>query len=382
MVTNISLSTIYRMLLLALIIQLTACASAQHEPPIAVEQPIPKKAEAQSTNPFLAGLTARELAAVKQEAWHYYGYQWRTIAKRSRYVRQPLLDTLDRYHYPRDLQMIPVVESSYNPYAHSEVGAAGLWQLMPVTAKDLHIITNDYFEGRRAIRASTHAAARYLSKQHRRFGTWEMAFAAYHLGPAAVQRRLKRHHWTLKDGLRKMPLPPITKTYIRHILGLIALHEEGRISFPKPYATQTIKVQTPIDIHALQENAGLPANQIFRFNPELRLARYLDQKPATLSLRISRIRVKAVKQQLPAQRPRYMNITIKQGEHLSTIGRRFHIGVRQLLAYNPGTPKHPEAGHKIRLPISLIKHAIAQENPLISPMAKQKLIAELRRSRG
>ncbi len=355
---------------------LISCAQFQ-QPEVNAEKTVQQKTvQVKQSNQFLVNLTDREIKNLKNEAWHVYGKHWKPVATRSQYVRQPLIETLDRYNYPRELQMVPVVESSYDPYAYSTVGAAGLWQLMPVTASELNIQNSKYFDGRREIRTSTRAAAKYLTRQYRRFGNWEMALAAYHLGPTAVQRRLDRRPWKPADGLRAMPLPPITKTYIRHIIGLIALHEDGLISFPKPFRTETLKVQTPIDIDALQAKAELPENQIFRFNPELRLNQYVDRKPKTLTLRISKSRVKKVKESIASTTRSHMTITIAKGESLDEISNRYNTSVQLVRANNPGIEVPLEAGQELRLPVKLIKRLDAEENPMLKPVSKQKMMAD------
>jgi len=316
-------------------------------------------------NPFLAGLTDREIGSIKREAWSVYGTFWRGVAGRSRYVRQPLLETLAASGAPRALQMVPVVESSYDPYVVSSVGATGLWQLMPETADDMDVKSDHYIDGRRDIRSSTRGAAKYLTKQYRRFGNWPMAFAAYHLGPSAVQRRLNRRPWQPEDGLKKMPLPPITKTYIRHIIGLIALHEQGGISFPEPFPTQTMTLHTPVDIAQLQKISELPKNQIFRFNPKLKLNQYYDGKPQTLQLRISQIRVKKLQQHIPAGPVDHLTLEVAKGESIGRISKRFRTSPLKIMSANPGISMWPKAGTRLRIPVALMKQAIPQDNPMV-----------------
>lgn len=72
-------------------------------------------------------------------------------------------------------------ESSYNPAARSHVGAIGLTQLMPATARELGVNPHDPVQ-------NLVGGARYLRQQYERFGTWTLALAAYNAGPTRVAR--------------------------------------------------------------------------------------------------------------------------------------------------------------------------------------------------
>ncbi|WP_424946143.1 LysM peptidoglycan-binding domain-containing protein [Candidatus Spongiihabitans sp.] len=76
-----------------------------------------------------------------------------------------LVDTvLKQYQLPLEIRYLPFVESSYNPAAYSKAGAAGMWQIMPRTARTLGLELNATIDERLDPEASTHAAARYLVK--------------------------------------------------------------------------------------------------------------------------------------------------------------------------------------------------------------------------
>jgi soluble lytic murein transglycosylase-like protein len=72
-------------------------------------------------------------------------------------------------------------ESRMDPRAQSPVGARGLLQLMPATARELRLAGADP-------RANVLAGARYLRQMLDRFGSVELALAAYNAGPGAVER--------------------------------------------------------------------------------------------------------------------------------------------------------------------------------------------------
>jgi len=335
---------------------------------------------AKKTSPFLTGLTEQELELIKAEVMRVYVPSWQRIAERSRYVRQPLVHTLEQNHAPIELQMIPVVESSYNPYAQSEVGATGLWQLMPDTATDLRIKSDNRIDGRRDIATSTRGAARFLLKQYDHFGSWPLAFAAYHLGPNGVQRRIDQHPWHNGDSLNKLPLPPITKTYIRHILGLIALQQDGVIRFPSPYPTTTVTIHSPVDLERLHAAAGLPKNQLFRFNPQLARMQYFQDRPKSLRLRISQTRLDRVNGLIPSRTSEKLSIRVLRGELVRDISKHYRISVYALKKANPKLVKGIRHGMRLRIPVKDLSRAKIADNPLVKP--EPRMLADNSHHRG
>jgi len=348
---------------------LSACAPFKAGSTMAawLHTPPPVITATATSNPFLADLSAEEIQSIKAEAMRTYGPSWQRIAKRSRYVRQPLLVALEQCNAPLELQTIPVVESGYNPYAESEVGAAGLWQLMPETASDLHIQSNSQVDGRRDIAASTAGAARFLLKQHARFGNWPLAFAAYHLGPGAVQRRLHHHPWQSGDGLKTLPLPPVTRSYIRHILGLIALQHDGQLLLPPPYPTSTVVIRSPVDLERLRNAAGIPPNQLFRFNPKLARMQYFQDRPKPLSLRISQQRVGRVQEMIASEASEKLNIHVLHSESIGDISRRYRVSVHVLRKENPKLGLGIKSGMVISIRAKNLIRAEIVANPLVEP---------------
>lgn len=91
-------------------------------------------------------------------------------------------------------------ESGFNPKALSPAGASGIAQFMPGTARGLGVDPWDPH-------ANLDAAAGLMKSYLDRYGSWELALAAYNAGPGAVEQ------------YGGVPPYPETQTYISKILG-------------------------------------------------------------------------------------------------------------------------------------------------------------------
>ena len=88
---------------------------------------------------------------------------------------------------PRELASLPHVESSFNTYAYSKVGAAGMWQFMRSTGRRFLRIDAVVDERLDPYRASE-AAARFLEQNYIVLGSWPLALTAYNHGPGGMRR--------------------------------------------------------------------------------------------------------------------------------------------------------------------------------------------------
>ncbi|MEZ4703895.1 MAG: transglycosylase SLT domain-containing protein [Bdellovibrionota bacterium] len=89
-------------------------------------------------------------------------HQFKKAVERYQYYQPEVVKILGEYNLPQEIQYLPFVESSYNPLAFSKVGAAGLWQIMPSTARNLGLKLNAYVDERLDPIKSTQAAAKYF----------------------------------------------------------------------------------------------------------------------------------------------------------------------------------------------------------------------------
>lgn len=112
-----------------------------------------------------------------------------TIKRANRYfpVIAPILKS---NNIPADMIYLAAIESSMNPKAVSPAKAAGLWQLMPATAREYGLEVNDYVDERFDPEKSTRAACRYLRNAYGKYGNWESAAASYNGGMGRISSEL------------------------------------------------------------------------------------------------------------------------------------------------------------------------------------------------
>ncbi len=105
------------------------------------------------------------------------------VAKRAKKYDAKIFELAVKHNVSASLvKAVIAKESCYNPKARSHVGAIGLMQLMPATAKWLKVKQPENPEQNLA------AGVRYLAQLRKRFGSNELALAAYNAGPGNVNR--------------------------------------------------------------------------------------------------------------------------------------------------------------------------------------------------
>lgn len=142
---------------------------------------------------------------------------WLRRMNRYEHALRPILREVG---VPEDLVFVAMAESGFNPQRRSRVGAAGMWQFMEPTARVYGLEKNYWVDERLDIERSTYAAAAYLKDLRVRFGSWEMALAAFNGGyglvMTAVARANSNNFWALCEI--ESGLPHATTLYVPKIV--------------------------------------------------------------------------------------------------------------------------------------------------------------------
>lgn len=193
---------------------------------------------------------------------------------------EPLIrEALSRERIPRDLIYLAMIESSYRPGATSRVGAAGVWQFMPGTARSYGLEVSSWVDERRDPVRATFAAARHLSDLHGTFGDWHLAAAAYNAGSGRIERALRRTGKRGGDPMlywRIRPLlAPETQDYVPKLLAAVRIaRNPAGFGFPDlggdpPLVFREVIVPGGTSLERVAAWAATPLGEVRELNPHL-----------------------------------------------------------------------------------------------------------------
>ena len=182
---------------------------------------------------FRSGLSEQQCAVDASERWRqHFAHVPRDLANRPERLL-PLfgyvVEALREHHLPSEYALIPFVESGYRPGARSPSGPAGLWQFIPVTARNHEVTIRPGYDGRLSPVESTTAAVRYLRTLHGMFaGDWRLAVMGYNAGEYRIFGALRNAGQRAMDAEPdKLAVPNITRAYVRKLQALSCLLVEA-----------------------------------------------------------------------------------------------------------------------------------------------------------
>ena len=263
---------------------------------------------------------------------------------------------------PTEIALLPIVESAFQPFAFSAGRAAGIWQFIPETGKQYGLKLNWWYDGRRDIYASTHAALDFLQDLAKQFdGDWLLALAAYNSGAGTVSRALKRaakegkptNFWALK-------LPNETRDYVPKLLAISALVAEPEYYKAKlnaiPYSPYFQKVETlgQLDLAKAAELADISIDELYRLNPAFN--RWATPPDGPHYLLVPYDNAAVFRQNLaeyhPDERIQWQRHVVKAGESLPGIASEYSTTSKVLKRINKLDSVKVAAGKSLVIPVA------------------------------
>ncbi|MEM9525946.1 MAG: transglycosylase SLT domain-containing protein [Bacteroidota bacterium] len=209
---------------------------------------------------------------------------------------------------PVGLKYMTVQESALRPVAVSHVGAGGLWQLMPGTARELGLTVNEVLDERLDPELVCAAGLHYLRIQYERYEDWALALAAYNCGPGNVNKALRRSrgrdYWSIRRHL-----PRETRNYLPNIIAatyVMAFHHEHELP-PSSMSldlqlTEAITVYRRLSLWRVAQVTGLRPAVVLELNPQY-LKGYLPGMKGGHRLRLPKRVIPAMRTYLSTHSP-------------------------------------------------------------------------------
>ncbi len=266
------------------------------------------------------------------------------ICQRARPYLYYILQQAQERHMPTELVLLPMIESAFNPFVSSSKGAAGLWQIMPITATTYGLHRNWWYDGRRDVYHSTTAAFDYLSYLSHFFdGNWDLAIAAYDSGEGTVFDAMRRNaRRGESQDFWDLHLPQETRAYVPRLLAIAAIirdPEEYGIKLPnipnQPYFA-TVRLHSQIDLANAAKLAGVSVSEMYILNPGYNRWATAPHGSHLLLLPVGHVaKFKANLAKQPAsQRVTWRRHVIKDGDTLSALANHYRTSVHLLRAIN------------------------------------------------
>lgn len=271
-----------------------------------------------------------------------------------------VLEEIEARELPGEFAFIPIVESWYRPDAVAQGGPAGMWQMVPATARGNGIVITEGYDGRFSPLDATHAALDHLADLHERFGDWRLAAMAYNAGEFRIARAIRSHGSDLvASGEARQPTGLANGTYeyiskIKALSCLLAGPRQRRVALPESLMVDRLtvvevddysgRIDTVARVLDLDEatlrmlNAGYRNGRIDPRSPQrlllpMQVARERPELPGLLASHAAAAPADRPLPPEPGDAPggRYV---VERGDTLSVIARRHGLSLARLLALN------------------------------------------------
>lgn len=236
-----------------------------------------------STNVYRAAKNIRCQQGVKD--------QFTGALKRFERYKPLVTRVIKESNMPADLLYLPFVESSYRPDSYSKVGAAGMWQIMPDTARSLGMDLNAVLDERMDPEAATRGAMRYFQKAEKslvavskeknpsatRAEINPFIVTSYNYGVNGMRRAVKKigpDFPKVLNEYKSASFQVAVKNFYASFLAAryLAINSEkyfGKVGADSVLRYQTFVLPVPTSIERIKYQFDLKQSQLKTLNPAL-----------------------------------------------------------------------------------------------------------------
>lgn len=294
----------------------------------------------------------------ERKSWYLsHPHYMDTVSKRAEPFLYHIVQEIERRKLPLELALLPIVESDFDAKAFSSQGAAGIWQLMPTTAKHFELNIEPWYDARLDPHQATLAALDYLQYLNKKYrGDWLLSIAAYNSGEGRVDKAInKNKKLRKKTDFWSLSLPTETTNYVPKLLALAALakqnaHKKWPVIANKP-TTVTVDFGQQFDVLIAAKLTKTDMRTLYHLNPA-----YLGDKsalngPHTLQIPIEKAPYFDKRQHIKADMLGMDHYQVKKHDSLYQLAKRFNSSIKELKQLNQLSSDTIKIGQVLQLPI-------------------------------
>jgi membrane-bound lytic murein transglycosylase D len=185
-----------------------------------------------------------------------------------------VLEQIEQRKLPGEFAFLPYIESNYTALASSGDRSAGIWQLMPDTAREAGLHITREYDGRLDIYASTTAALDLLERYNEQFGDWRLADMAFNAGEYRIKDlRGGNTEAPTAAELTRLRVHAHTHEHLAKLLAascIVADPERFHVELPDPQAGDelaALDLPAPVDLALIAHVAGIDRAALKHLNP-------------------------------------------------------------------------------------------------------------------
>lgn len=288
---------------------------------------------------------------------------------------QPIIDKeLEKHQLPKELSLVPLVCSAFNPTSKNGIGGEGFWHLTYPQAVKYGLRVDESIDERRNMEKATFAAVKNLARLYELYQNWELTLAAYSCGVVNVNKAILRSGKKDYRSLYQL-LPTETNEFVNAFTAMVYIHnydDYETVNLIPEWAKDTLILPRKLQSKSLEDVIGfdkddfLFLNPVINFESEVFPANYplyfsISDKEKITTLKDSlyfyqdsilnkpKANTPSEKDFIPEFDGEPITYTVKSGDVLGIIAERYKVSVAELQSWNNLNGTRIDIGQKLHI---------------------------------
>jgi len=272
-----------------------------------------------------------------------------------------------------EFALLPWIESSFQPVKGKKGRPAGIWQIVPSTARSMGLPSRKGYDARLDTAASTDAVMKMLAGYHDELHDWRLVAMAFNAGEFNIRKAVARYGVPpAQPAVPKMPMKAVTREHLTKLLAIACVvHQPERFHVRLPpvdtkRSLEKVTVSGTKTVGQVAELSSMPVDRVLALNPAHTSANAQAnttilmpsaaaeayREAAASGRQPSPATIAAPVDDTEAQgktRGKPRSVKVASGQTLSHVAHANKVTVKQLMAWNHLTSDKVKPGQVLRL---------------------------------